>query len=367
MAVKKLNNEWQTYRIKDFSGGWASVPQKDEESLILENLEITREKWLRTVFGSYHYNSNDISASQTAKVHSVGTGSAGSFDFVVLAGTSNNKVYYGAGQDSPVSFTEITGAAALTGTYWSFAQFVNTSDVNVILMANENDDLYVWNGTGNISSIAAAPSGIGFITTYQGHVFAAVQPYDLHFSEYLDYATWPGASVIQLTSEMGKITGLAPLPDKLIIFFEAGTAMINGKNAEEFSDSFTIMTRDAGMIYPLSVSAYGSEIAANTISGPIIMDPSGAIIEYIAEPLRELFLEQDDSGFSQYSWKGLLTPFHYFLVRRSLSDVSTSRCWMYDRVNQAWTELNFPDSSFATSFALPGFLYPIDNGVLSGG
>lgn len=354
MAIRNFDPEWQVLRLKDFSGGWASTPNKVEESATFLNVEITREKEIRSCLGSTVLNSTNISSSGTYAVHSIGAGSVSIYDLVLLAGTSQNKIWYSTSQTSPIAFTDITGAAALTGTYWSFTQFVNTSNTRTMLFSNETDGVWAWDGAGNIAEVVAAPNA-AFITNYQGHVFAAVQPNALHFSEYLDYATWPGASVIEFSLELGKITGLASLPDKLLIFFQRGLGMINGVDADNFSDSFTMLSADQGTIYPLSISSHGSEVAMHTTNGPVILDPSGTISEYIAEPLRELFLELSDANITQYGWKGILTPFHYFLVKR-VSPTSDSRAFLFDRAHKAWSELDFPSASFATSVVSPGFI-----------
>lgn len=354
MANNKLDTSIQVLRLKDFSGGWASVPGKMEEAEVFTNLEITREKDARTCFGSTTFNSTNISVSGTYSVHSLGAGGAGANDFVILAGTSQGKVWSATSQTAPVAFTDRTGAAALTGTYWSFTQFVDASDNRIMVFGNELDGMWYWDGSSNIAQIAAAPDPC-VITNYQGYLFAAVQPNSLYFSDYLDYATWPGASIIEFSMDRGKITGLATLPDKLLIFFQRGVGMITGRESADFSGSFTLISNEQGTIYPLTVSAYGSEVAMHTTNGPVIVDATGASSEYIGEPLREWFLEDGDAAINQDGWKGVLTPFHYVLIKR-VSPASSSRAFIYDRAHKAWSKLSFPTTSFATSAISPGYI-----------
>lgn len=355
MAVKKLDPGLQVLRIKDFSGGWASVPGKMEEAETFTNLEVTEEKWARTCFGSTVLNSTNISSSGVYAVHSLGVGSIANYDLVMLAATSQNKIWYSTAQSALVPFTDITGAAALSGTYWSFTQFVDTSNTRTMLFGNETDGLWYWNGSGNITEIVAAPSSPCVITNYQGHVFAAVQPYQLYYSDYLDFGTWPGANLIEFSMDRGKITGLASLPDKLIIFFQRGIGMIDGRTQADFSDSYTLISNEQGTIYPLSISAYGSEIAMHTTNGPVIINATGTDSNYIGEPLREWFLEDSDANITQYGWKGVLTPFHYVLVKR-VSPASSSKMFIYDRAHKAWSKLTPPTASFATSVICPGYI-----------
>lgn len=353
--IRPVDRSWQVFKIEDFSGGWTSIPQDPKEAQVQENLEVNKANGLTSFLGDVVYNSTNISSSGTYAVHSVYSGSAGSLPFVLIAATSQSKVWYSSSRSAPAAFTDITGGAALSGTYWSFTQYINASNEQTIILANATDGLYTWNGSGNITKPAAAPAAPMFVSAYQGHLIAAVSPATLHISDYNDPTVWPADQILAFSNELGPITGLASIPGKLIIFFKYGTGCILGEKVEEFNDSFIRLNTAVGTIYPLSVSPYGSEIGLNTINGPVIMSADGVVTEYIGEPLREFFSELEDSGLSQYSWKGHLTPFHYWLVRRDTT-ASESRAFVFDRRAKGWWEFNPPTSMFATSWALTDFI-----------
>jgi len=346
----KIDTSYKLFRLKDFSGGWASVPQKEQEAEIFTNLEVTRENYARTTFGSIHFNSTDIADNNNYLVHSIGSGSTSLEDSAFIAGTTENKIWIGFGKEYPITMTDITDSAVLSGGYWAFQQFVDSGGSRILMFCNATDGLWLTTG-GPIQEVLGAPSTPIVMASYQGHLMIVKQPNQLWFSDHLNYSLWPGANFLEFTMERGMITGLASLPGKLLIFFQKGMGVITARKASQFASSFQL-TGSTGTHYPLTISAYGSEIALLTTSGPVIIDPTGTVVEYIGESTKEFWLELDDDGLDQFTWRGVLTPFYYALIK-----FPDPTIYLYDRRSKTWSKKTVPNGLNPTSLACLDYAY----------
>jgi hypothetical protein len=341
--------------MKDFHGGLAANPQEIHEAKIQKNLEVTREKWLRTILGTSVLNSNSPLEAST-KVVGLGQGSAGTNDYALLAITNTPKVWETTSRTAPAAFTDITGGAVLSSSqnYWSFTQFTDGTNNRIIIFGNSSNGLWQWNGTGNISSLAAAPANPIVVVGYAGYLVAAVAPTSIYVSALSDPTTWPISQIFTFGADFGPISGLAVLPNKLLIFFQTGIGMIPSTQVTDFGTVFTRLHLTESTIYPLSISTFGAEVAYCTSSGPVMMDSTGARSEFLGEQLREFFQEQTDAGFDRYGVRGMLTQFHYFITLTDLS--SSRRTFVYDRRAKSWWELAPPVTMFPTCWVAAEFV-----------
>lgn len=332
----KIDKEWKIFRIKDFSGGWASRPQKESESETFENLEVTREKYARVCFGDDKLHSTTIS---DRNIVGVGFGSAGSHETATLimahSDSLTDQIWLGTNNQFPMGLTNITGATVVNGSYWQFQQFSEPDGTPTMLLCNSTDGLYAYEGGGSISQVTLGFSAPIVVAAYQGHLFALVAPNQLRYSDFLDYTSWPGANLIEFSTEKGKVSGLASLPGKLLIFFQEGIGRIDAEKAKDFGGSFQMIS-SAGTVFPLTISANGSEIGLLTTTGPVLTDATGTITEFIGEPLKEFWAETLSDASNIYGWRGVLTPFYYALINANLVD---ENIYLYDRKNKCWSKI----------------------------
>lgn len=366
-----IDTSWKKFSINDFSGGWHSNPAENNQSQVLTNCEITKDKYLRVFYGDTAVNGTSFGSY---RITGLGYGTTGStFSPTILAITNQVKVWAGNTLAAGGTFTDVTGAHVLGGNYWVFSQFVNTSNNGVILLGNESDGLFSYSG-GVLTKINTTLNDPIHFTTYQGYVFMVAGDFAIDVSDYLDYGTWPAANQITTLTELGPLQCLVPLPDRLLVVFQRGLGVIQGEDTNQFTRSFQKITQSNSTIYPLTISSYGSEVAMMTTEGPQIISPDGTSTEYIGEPLREFWAEQGHAGLDKRSWRGLLTPFHYILTKFLPGGTST-RTFIYDRAPKTWQELDIPDALNAVCWANTDFFSttvsgspfsPVTSGILYG-
>lgn len=365
----RIPNEWKKQVLSDF-GGLAIVPKDSMESLTLTNTEVLMDGSLKSFQGTTNISSTDLGSGYA--IIGVGTGVTGlTSQLTTLVWSDDSvggpKVYssvsFGTDTEGPYGFTDITGAASLDASaeYVSFAQGVDAAGTPIILFCNQSNGVWKYDGSGDIEQIVAAPATAILVTTYQGYTVVVVNPTELHFSERHDPDTWPVTQVIELTSEMGPIRGLASLPDKLLLFFKEGISTIYGRTFDEISSAGGIVRQSAsiGCNFPISISMCNNEIGLMTVDGPVILDPSGIQADYISEPIREVFIEWSNTGsspgaVSQYQYKGLLTPFHYIISRIDQTLSNSTETYIFQRQKRIWWKFIAPDDMQPTAWCNRG-------------
>lgn len=108
-------------------------------------------------------------------------------------------------------------AIAITSSrYWTFSDWQSGR-----ALINTDIGLYTYTGTGNASTVSAAPIG-KFITIWKNYVFMAGirgSPNTVRYSDLSDYTTWTAANTLNLNTNDGDvITGMRVLKGKLYIF-----------------------------------------------------------------------------------------------------------------------------------------------------
>ncbi len=103
-----------------------------------------------------------------------------------------------------------------TSRYWTFADWQSGR-----ALINTDVGLYTYLGTGDVSSVSAAPLS-KFIVIWRNYVFAAGirgLPNTIRYSDLSDYATWTAANTLNVNTNDGDvITGMRILKGKLYIF-----------------------------------------------------------------------------------------------------------------------------------------------------
>lgn len=96
---------------------------------------------------------------------------------------------------------------------------------------------YYYTGSGSVSSITAAPTGVIYETVYAGRVAAAgstAQPQRVYFSAIDDVTSWDTTNA--WINAADTVTGLAALPNVLLVFTRNHTARIRGSNPPPQTD-----------------------------------------------------------------------------------------------------------------------------------
>lgn len=348
MAILPIRrNKIEVTRLNDFHGGWVSNPLNPNEAQVMDNLEVTRDGTMKSVLGSFKVNSASL---DDTRILSLFIGQAGAFDFVMVVYTESGNVFAATSADFPVAFTDITGAAALSGDYFSFVQAVDASNAQIIVFSNPTDGTYKWDGTGNIANIAAGPNARS-LSLYQNHMMAAVSPNQLHFSEYQDPDTWPGGTnVFEVSGEAGEIEAVISMPGKAVIICREGIFYMLGSQLDEFT--LQKIYPNLGTIYPRTAVSYGQLASFLSVHGPYLISAGSSDVEFIGEPLREYF-----SGSSVRNWSSNYYDFcaymnQYHIIFTMLrSDNSTSDSFVYDIRFKGWWRLKLPAEIAATAWS----------------
>jgi Tol biopolymer transport system component len=338
-------------RIVDFHGGFCADPLFKYEASEQLNMELGRDGELRSIQGSTKINANALTGGGGTRVLSVFIGQAGAHDFVILVHTDANKIWAATSKNFPVTFTDITGAAALTGGYFSFTQSVDSASNQIILMSNDTDGMYKWTGTGNIAAIAAAPAA-RVVTLYQNYTVGIVQPNQIHFSEYQDPDTWPGATnVYELSGESGAIESAFALPGKLVLLCREGIHYVLGNVLEEFT--FQKIYPNVGTIYPRCSVSYGQLAGFLTAHGPYLVSEGAADIQFIGDPLREYFSAETNGPWSTdpVDYTAYMNQYHFIITRINAHN-GDSESLVYDLRYKAWWRLKPPAEIAPTCWAV---------------
>lgn len=356
MAILPIRRKLEVTRLNDFHGGYVAEPLYDYEAAEMTNIEIARNGFIRTLLGSVQVNSNALDGT---RVLSIFVGQAGNNDFCIIAYTEGGGVFAATSNSFPTAFTNITGAAVLTGTYFSFVQAVNSGNNRVIVMCNPDDGMYQWTGAGNIAAIAAGPRA-KVITKYQNHIVGVVAPNQLHFSEYQDPSTWPGGTnVFEISGEAGDLETLVSLPGKVVLICREGIFYLLGATLDEFQ--IQKIYPNLGTIYPRTAVSYGQLAAFMSSHGPYLIASGSSDVQYIGEQLREFFSSQINWSTSFEEMTAYMNQNHIIFTMMQAGNAS-SISLVYDLRYKSWWKLDVPSEIMPTCWS-PSHALAIGSGV----
>lgn len=356
MAILPIRRKLEVTRLKEFHGGFVGDPLFEHEAAEMINMEVTRDGILRTILGSTRVNSTDLGG---VRVLSVFVGQAGNYDFVVMAHLEDGTIWAATSNEFPATFTNITGAAVLTGTYFSFVQTVNAANNRIIVFSNDTDGMYQWTGAGNISAIAGAPAA-KMVTQYQNHVLGIVSPNQIHFSEYQDPSTWPAATnVFEISGEAGELETAISLPGKVVLICREGIFYLLGATLDEFQ--VQKIYPNLGTIYPRTAVSYGQLAAFMSSHGPYMVAAGSSDVQYIGEQLREYFSGQISWSPNFEEATAFMNQNHIIFTMMQAGNATTVS-FVYDIRYKSWWKLN-PPGEIAPLCWSPSHALAVGSGV----
>lgn len=132
-----------------------------------------------------------------------------------IAGTKS-KIYYW----NTDTWKDITGTATFTGEdkdYWSFTQYGN-----YFIFTNGVDEIFYWDGTGDIQQLGGSPPIAKFITNFKNYLIAGRledNPHKIAWSSIGEINNWTtGDSGEAVVGDTEEIMGFGKTTDYLVIF-----------------------------------------------------------------------------------------------------------------------------------------------------
>lgn len=372
-----INNDWQVYQFPNFAGGFMPRPTSTNVFSDIVNMEAQRDGSLKTIYGSRKINDNDLGGGL---VTGIWMGEVYGCEFAIVVATISPLLWtspINSPDDTniqlPVTFVDSSGSAISNGEYWSFAQFYDTTNDNIVLATNEGNDLIFWdNGktSADFQRVLTAPTGCNSICAYNNYLVMSKKPYSIFVSDKDDYATWPGTQEILLNANLGLITKVVALPGKLIAFCERGISFTLGSKYSQFSLNFRDVNTSIGCPFPLSISTYVSDVGFLSDSGPYIWSAGSVSPTYIGSAIEEIFISRlnvNTNYEEKLKWRGVLTRHSYILTYTGSlsstdplgqSDPDSGLTLIFDRRSNTWiTKLanKRVDNKWAPTFSAWGY------------
>lgn len=181
-------------------------------------------------------------------------------DFIVFYG-NNNKIYYGYMYTANTAVLELSGV-----TFSSIPKVINynLNGSDVVIMANVEDGMWVWDGYSAPYQVSTAPA-ISSMCMHYERLFATVSKdkRSLFFSDDLDPTNWTmslsDGGFITMADERGTCNKVVSYNDNLYVFREFGIAKVTAfANQEEFS--VTQLFTSSNRIYENTITLCGDRI-----------------------------------------------------------------------------------------------------------
>jgi hypothetical protein len=352
-----VDRKFQIWNFPNFSGGLAAIPSQDNEANICQNMEPTREGWLKTLWGSRKVNSNALDGAATIDAF---TGQVYNAAWCQIVATAAPKLWAFATTNfsisMPAAFTDVTPAGPPTGNkYWVFCQATDATNRQIVLACNATDGLFKWdNGASSavFTNIGAAPASPSWVAQHMGYTLIAGAN-TVSASQYLDPTTWPISQAITLIGSFGDIQGIATVPGRAILICRKGLVELQGNTFDYFKNPIPVNSV-IGTAFPKTISVHGAEVGFLHYSGPYIYDSGRMAVQFIGEPIKELFTstvrDLDLSDTNRYLWRGHLTRHHYILTGPISANSNTRVTLIFDRRLNVWYEIVPPSALQAYCF-----------------
>lgn len=269
------------------------------------------------------------------------------------------KMDYGAGTTGPDgTWDNITDSLSFAVGQDDLADFATVQDVAVIEDGLRTTDPYTWTGTGNATSLTAAPNAS--MVEFHNRILWVAGRSDarsrVDFSNLDDYTTWTSTDFILVETDDGQvITGLKSFIDCLYVFKTESIHRICGRDRDNLR--LEQMYNGIGAASNNSIAIINNKLVFLTNLGDVAVYDGGINIQIISSKI-EGTLSSDNLNLNRLQYASAVAfddgtgDQDYYLSLSTAGSGTHNLIIVYDTLLQAWTKFSGINANALTAYEI---------------